>query len=85
MNPLSEPSVISPMTNAVPDLPFPETERVTSDSTEVTVPMDATIDMKCVGRLSGNITADIEAPTVAVIPGNHPARVPIATPFSPGR
>ena len=84
MNPSSDSPAISPMASAVPDLPFPETERVTRDSTDVTVPIDATVDMKRSGRSSGNSAADMDAPTVDVIPGNHPATVPMSTPSSPG-
>ena len=84
MNPVRESPAISPMARAVPDLPFPDTERVTRDSTDVTVPIDATVDMKRSGRSSGNSAADMDAPTVDVIPGNHPATVPMSTPLSPG-
>ena len=84
-NPPRDPSNMSPMTRAVPDLPFPETDRVTSASTDVTVPIEATVEMNLAGSLSGCTAADIEAPTVEVIPGNHPAMVPIRTPRSPGR
>ena len=84
MNPSSDSPAISPMASAVPDLPFPDTERVTRDSTDVTVPIDATVDMKRSGRSSGNSAADMDAPTVDVIPGNHPATVPMSTPLSPG-
>jgi len=75
---------ISFITSAVPDLPFPDAERVTRASTEVTVPIDATVDMNLSGRFSGSTAADIAAPTDDVIPGNHPARVPITTPRRPG-
>ena len=72
------------MTSAVPDLPFPDADRVTSARTDVTVPIDATVDMNLSGRFSGSTAADIAAPTEDVIPGNHPASVPIATPRRPG-
>lgn len=74
----------SPMARAVPDLPLPETARVTRARTEVTVPTEATVEMNLAGSRSGNTAADIDAPTVAVIPGNHPARVPMTTPRIPG-
>ncbi len=81
--PDTESPAISPITSTVPDLPLPETDRVTSDSTAVTEPMDATVAMNLSGRFSGMKQADIEAPTVDVIPGNHPATHPISTPFRP--
>lgn len=84
MKPSRPSPTISPMTSAVPDLPFPETDNVTSASTDVTVPIDATVDMNLAGWSSGKTVADIDAPTVAVIPGNQPATVPIRTPLSPG-
>ena len=84
MNPVRESPAISPMARAVPDLPLPETDSVTRERTAVTVPIEATVDMKHSGRSSGNTAADMEAPTVDVIPGNQPATVPISTPFSPG-
>ena len=84
MNPVRESPAISPMARAVPDLPLPETDSVTRERTAVTVPIEATVDMKRSGRSSGNTAADMEAPTVDVIPGNQPATVPISTPFSPG-
>ena len=56
-------------------------ESVTSDSIVVTEPMDATVAMKRSGVLSGMIVEETVAPTVEVIPGNHPAIVPIITPF----
>lgn len=84
MNPSRESPAISPMARAVPDLPLPDTESVTSERTEVTVPTEATVEMKRSGWSSGNTAADIDAPTVDVIPGNHPATVPIRTPFRPG-
>ena len=82
--PIMASPIISFITRAVPDLPFPDTDSVTSDRMDVTVPMDATVEMNLSGRLSGNTTADIDAPTVDVIPGNQPANVPIITPLSPG-
>ena len=84
MNPVIASPAISPIARAVPDIPSPETDRVTSDSTEVTVPTEATVDMNLSGRSSGNTMADMDAPTVAVIPGNHPATVPMRTPLRPG-
>ena len=73
------------MARAVPDLPFPETDRTTRDRMDVTVPIDATVEMNLAGSFSGNTAAETEAPTVAVIPGNHPAMVPMRTPLIPGR
>ena len=84
MNPVRESPAISPMARAVPDLPLPETDSVTRERTAVTVPIEATVDMKRSGLSSGNTAADMEAPTVDVIPGNQPATVPISTPLSPG-
>ena len=81
--PMESPST-SPMASAVPDLPLPDTDSVINASTEVTVPIDATVEMKRSGLFSGKTAADIAAPTVEVIPGNHPARVPMSTPLSPG-
>ena len=84
MNPVRDSPATSPMASAVPDLPLPETDRVTMERTEVTVPIEATVAMKRSGRFSGITATDMDAPTVAVIPGNHPATAPIRTPFSPG-
>lgn len=83
-NPLIESPSTSPIARAVPDLPLPETDRVISESTDVTVPIEATVEMKRSGLFSGRIAADIAAPTVDEIPGNQPAIVPIRTPRSPG-
>ena len=84
MKPSRDSPAISPMARAVPDLPLPETDSVTRERTAVTVPIEATVDMKRSGLSSGNTAADMEAPTVDVIPGNQPATVPISTPLSPG-
>ena len=84
---LAMPEIIPPdnslNTIAVPDLPLPDTDNATTDRTEVTVPIDATLDMKSSGDLSLKIQDDMLAPTVDVIPGNHPAMHPIRTPLSP--
>ena len=84
MTPDTESPAISPIASAVPDLPSPDTERVTRSRTDVTVPTDATQEMNLAGELSGNSAEETDAPTVDVMPENHPATAPIATPFSPG-
>ncbi len=76
--------IISFITAEVPDLPLPVMDNVTSDKTDVTVPIDATMDMNAPGLFSFFILADSAAPAVAVMPGNHPAIEPVTTPLSPG-
>ena len=82
--PPSPSPMISPITIAVPERPLPDTDRVTSDRTDVTVPMEATVEMNLSGLSSPMKHAATDAPTVAVIPGNHPAIHPVTTPLSPG-
>lgn len=79
------PSPIIPFTaTAVPERPPPVTESETRANTDVTVPMLAVIEMNLAGSLSLPKADAMVAPTVAVIPGNHPAMSPVTTPLSPG-